>query len=180
MRHLPSSIQAAVLYHAIQVVESGDIEAINSLIDLGFSPEHLDKLRRLPTMEIARLIADDKPLVHITVDSTRIDKAFRALSQNKKDAELQDEFIRHGASASMMFQLFRMSRRQVTAQRTLLCVKSEDGRPCLPDEKGQHEIYRAWKRLKHPNIRERYRELHEVFPGVPLAVLYAVVGMDRP
>lgn len=177
---LPGSIQVVLLYHAIQVVESGDIEGINSLIDLGFSPEHLDKLRHLPTMEIARLIADGKPLVHITVDSIRIDKAFRALSQNKKDADLQDEFIRHGASASMMYQLFRTSRKQVTALRTLLCIRCDDGRPCLPNEKDQHEIYRAWKHLKHPNVRERYLKLHDAFPGFPLATLYAVVGMDKP
>ncbi len=179
MSHLPSSIQAAILYHAIQVVESGDLEAINNLIDLGFLPEQLDKLRHLPTMEVARLITDDKPLVHISVDSDRINKAFKAHSQGKKDAEMQDEFIRRGASASMMHQLFRMSRKQVSAQRALLGVKPEDGRPSLPSEKIQHNIYHTWKALKHSNIRQRYLELNEAFPNIPLAVLYAVVGMDQ-
>lgn len=179
MRSLPGSIQVAFLYHIIQIVESGDLAAISNLIDLGFSPENLDKLRHLPSMEIARLISDDKPFMHFTVDSIRIDKAFRGLSQNKKEAEMQDEFIRCGASASMMFQLFRMSRKQVSAQRALLCVKREDGRPSLPSEELQHKIYKVWKTLKHSNIRQRYLALHEEFPTTSLAVLYAVVGMDQ-
>jgi hypothetical protein len=179
MSHLPSSIQAAVIYHAIQVVESGDLDAINNLIELGFLPEQLDRLRHLPTMEVARLITDDKPLVHISVDASRVEKAFKALSQGKKDAEMQDEFIRRGASASMMHQLFRMSRKQVSAQRALLGVKPDDGRPSLPSEKLQHDIYRTWRALKHSNVRQRYLEVSEAFPNVPLAVLYAVVGMDQ-
>ena len=179
MSHIPSSIQAALLYHAIQVVESGDLEAINDLIDLGFEPAQLDKLRHLPTMEVARLIAHKQPLLRVSVDSDQINRAFKALSQGKKDAEMQDEFIRRGASASMMLQLFRMSRKQVSAQRALLGVTPEDGRPSLPPESVQHDIYRTWKAMKHSNIRQRYLDLSEVFPKIPLAVLYAVVGMDQ-
>lgn len=179
MSHLPISVQVAVIYHAVQTVESGNVDAINNLIEMGFSPANLDQIRHLPAMELARLIRDDHPLVRVTVDSSRLDKAVQALSQSKKDAEMQDEFIRRGASASMMYQLFRMSRKQVSAQRALLCVAREDGRPSLPPEEAQHEIYRAWHSLTHRNIRQRYLDMHDQFPNVSLAVLYAVVGMDK-
>lgn len=177
--NLPSNIQAIVIYQAVQIVETGDVAAINNLIEMGFSPENLDKLRHLPTMEVARMLSDDMPLVHVTVNSERIDQAFQAIATSKKDAEMQDEFIRRGASASMMHQLFRMSRKQVSAQRALLCVAQEDGRPRLPPDEMQHAVYRAWRKLKQIPIRQRYLNLHDSFPDVTLAVLYALVGMDR-
>lgn len=67
MNNLPVSIQSSVLHHIIERVESGDLDAINSLAATGFSPEQIDKLRRLPIAELVRLISEDNPLDYVSM-----------------------------------------------------------------------------------------------------------------
>ncbi|EKD99093.1 MAG: hypothetical protein ACD_23C00136G0001, partial [uncultured bacterium] len=76
--------------------------------------------------------------------------------------------------AGMMMDLFRIGLKELIHHRRVLGVNCKNGRPKLPDEATQIKIYKAWKSLKHPNIRQKYLDLHNQFPEVPIAVLYAI------
>lgn len=174
MNNLPASIQSAVIHHIIEQVESGDIDVIDSLSKTGFTPQQIDKLRHLQASEIVRLICKNKQLIKVMGDADNLDKALIANSNEQIDSAMQVEFVRRGASSLMMMQLFNLNSRQLSKLRTLLCIETKNGRPKLPDDDTQFKIYKAWKSLKHPNIRQKYLDLHDQFPEVPIAVLYAI------
>lgn len=172
---LPPNLQSAILHHFIERVESGDLDVIDSLADIGFTPQQIDRLRHLQVTEIVRLIKEDKPLIMVRGNSANLDKALKALSNDRAESALQVEFIRRGASAAMMIPLFRLTGRQVAKLRLTLGAKPTNGRPKLPDEETQIKVYEKWKALKSSNIRQRYLDLDNAFPEIPIAVLYAIV-----
>lgn len=176
---IPSSIQAAFVHFLIQRVESGDLAFIEQLTGFGFSAEQIDRLRALPSCELVRLFREDRPLIDIRGNGQNLEKAFKALKSDRSEGEQQAEFIRRGASASMMHQLFRLSRNQLATFRTLIGVSSNKGRIKLPDETTQLDIIDNWHALRtHSNVRQRYLALQDRFPAIPLSTLYAIISKD--
>lgn len=180
MKSVPVPIQAAIIHHLIRQTEEGNLTFISSMVDMGFTPEQIDKLRSLTASEMARLFREDRPIIHIKGDGIGLEKALKSLSSDQSEYQQQAEFIRRGASASMMFHLFRLNRNQVTKIRLLLGLSAEKkGRPALPAESVQNRIFEAWKAVsQHSNMRVRYLKLHDQFTEIPISTLYAVISTD--
>ncbi|MFA7238853.1 MAG: STY4526/YPO1902 family pathogenicity island replication protein [Sulfuricellaceae bacterium] len=167
---LPTNIQVTVLFHFLAKIES---EGLRGLANSGFRREQIDTLRYLSTSDFIQLVNENRPLVHAWGDAANLDFALKRLSSNRAETELQTEFIRRGASAAMMYQLFRVSPKFVALQRSLLCLDVKQGRPKSPDEETQSTIYAAWKSLSNPSVRQRYLDLDDMFPDIPFSVLFA-------
>ena len=167
---LPPDVQTAILFFVVHVSET-------KFFDCGLCADQLARLSRLTAVEadsLGHLVRESAPLLQVAVDPTNLGAVLDRIEAQRDEKNMRDEFIRRGASATMMMDLFRMSLKELIARRRVLGVEAKNGRPKLPSEADQIKIYHTWKSLGHPDVRRRYIDLHDRFPDVPLAVLWAV------
>lgn len=172
---LPPDIQTTILFFLAR--SAGLCAPDCRRLVLGLRPDQLERLGRVTASEVDffdGLVMDHKPLLHVVCDLDHLDSALQRLEARRAENTARDEFIRRGAPAGMMMDLFRIGLQELIHHRRALGVNCKNGRPKLPDEATQIKIYHTWKSLGHPDVRRRYIDLHDRFPEVALGVLWAV------
>lgn len=172
---LPPKAQTAILFFLVRV--AGLFSSGCCRLEVGLRPDQLERLDRVTAPEIEffdGLVTDQKPLLYVAFDLGHLDAALQRLEARRAENTIRDEFIRRGAPAGMMMDVFRVGLKELIRHRKALGVQCKSGRPKLPDDETQIKVYTTWKALKHPNIRLRYLDLHDAFPDIQIAVLYAI------
>ena len=141
----------------------------------GLAGEMLDSLRRLSAADLNRLASMRSVKIGVAVDGDALQAGLRIVSLVNEANALQTYFIRHGASTTLMAKLFKVRRKLTLRLRRELGVRRPSGRVSLPDHATRERIYLAWRAIGEPAPRERYYQLHQAFPHLPIAVLEVVI-----
>ena len=137
----------------------------------------IERLKRLSLVELARVAASGSLQLVVRLDAERAGWSVRVAARAQEERALLEYFVRHGASRALLRELFGASRRRVAGIRRTGRLRSTQGRPRLPSRGEREAIEARWEHLavSTPDLRTRYRELHQAFPHHTLAALAAVV-----
>ena len=137
----------------------------------------LERLKQLSLVELERAAATASLELIVRLDADRVAWSAHAAARGQEEQALLKYFVRHGATRSLLRELFGVSRQRVTEIRRAQRLRSAQGRPKLPPRKVRDAIEAAWTRLARAfkDTRSRLYELHREFPQYSFATLDAVV-----
>lgn len=145
-------------------------------------PDLLDAVNRMTVTDLMNVAARlaNRGGVAIHANEHQLRQSLIAIQNRKAQDETIADFVRAGASSSMMLEIFRLSRGEVIMLRKELKVTVSKGRPQLPPEDVIPAIWRAWETIeKSLTKKDRYLALHKLFPTVPMASLYTTLAEGR-
>ena len=137
----------------------------------------LERLKRLSLVELKRAAAAGSLELIVRLDADRVAWSAQAAARGQEEQALLKYFVRHGATRTLLRELFGASRQRVAEVRQAQRIRSAQGRPKLPARKVREAIEAAWARLARAttDTRARFHELHREFPQYSFAALDAVV-----
>lgn len=166
-------LRVMLLSHIAAGLKCSDPEALRAV---GIDNHQLCRLQELRIVDLHRLARMRTPLLGVTVDTEALRMGLRALSVSRELKDIEDYFIRNGASWRLMKSLFSMRHKLTLALRREYGVHRGDGRQRLPNMAERERIWRAWEALGPLHLRDRYLKLHGSFPNLPIEALEIVVA----
>ncbi len=133
------------------------------------------QLRALSLQDLHRLAALRPAVASVVVDTDALRRGLSALTDSNRLGLLREEFIRKGASAALMRELFKLDDKATRRLRRQFRLKVRRGRPLLPAPSARNAIQAYWYGLEDADPRERYLALWRKFPEWSLDTLHAVV-----
>ena len=147
----------------------------------GLTEEQFAELRALSTDDLVRLSEMQEPRVAVQIDAGSFEHGLRQVGYISKRSRQIEHFIRHGATSSMLTKLFKISSSDVTLKRRLFSGTHEKlRRPAMPSPAVREAIQKRWWEIRRgkegdPVRPEEYEALHEDWPALTYATLWAVV-----
>ena len=173
------TIQRLLLEHVIETIETED--GFDALLKQGCSAEFLDLLRRRPARDLITVANTLKSSIRYSISTKEVVSQLQHLDRVRRDDQLREYFVLHGASRTLLNEYFRMSGDEVRRMRELLLPAgvAQCGRTPLPPPKVRDEIHLAWSAInkQHPDDsqRERMYRLHQQFPSMTIDTLNETV-----
>ena len=142
----------------------------------GLTEDKIERLRTLTAGELRALAAHRALPIRVVVDGKQLAETLSVVTRARREHELEDYFVRHGAPSRLMQRLFTMSRQTTHRRRGELGARLPPGRYRLPDKRARERICIEWHRLAAEPVRDRYYRLHQLFPQFSLSALDATVN----
>lgn len=167
------ALRLLALQELIDALHTGRWE---ELIDAGFKPETLDRLRRTPLEDAVFLAARDELHVLFEIDCDSLERTLNRIERQRADEAIKEYFIRHGATPTLIQRLFKLDRGTLERLRRLLGAHAR-GRTPMPKPEERDAIHAKWREFQdgEQDLRTRYYRLHEAFPHHAIRVLEAVL-----
>ncbi|MGJ8518333.1 DUF2857 domain-containing protein [Carnimonas bestiolae] len=137
-------INYALFSQVLKHINEGDLRRARSL---GFSDEELQRLRQLSAWDINMLIHEFPNVARFEIDHVVLETSIRRLARNQTDDALISRCIKQGASVSMLSRFFGLTLNDIATRRTLLGLRSTQGRPPMPDEESEHAAWYRWQTI---------------------------------
>jgi hypothetical protein len=169
-------LRLLVLAHLIR-----ELKASGKDLPGGLTGQQITELQALTSTELVKLSEMADPRVAIQIDAGSLEHGLRQVDYLGKRSRQLEYFIRHGATSNMLTKLFRISSADVTLKRRLFHgTASSLRRPSMPPHPVRELIQERWFEIRkgkqsEPERAEDYEELHQHFPLLTFATLYAVV-----
>lgn len=157
LREESSRAISSILITALEACRQGDVELVEGL---GFSLETMQKLDTLKADQIANIsgnyMRDQSVMELFQFNTQKMAKIIEIASEETKQFEMVDEYLRRGACKKMMNELFGMRSTQVANRKRFLSIPTVKGRITVTTLDEQREIYNSWlASIKTPDYRER-------------------------
>jgi Protein of unknown function (DUF2857) len=171
-------LRLLVLAHLIRQLQE---EGKQAPAPEGFTEQQIAELQALSSAELVQLAEMTEPRVAIQIDAGSLEHGLRQVDYLNKRSRQLEHFIRHGATSNMLTKLFRISSADVTLKRRLLAGTSPLlRRPAMPPHAMREQIQQRWFQIRkgkerEPVRAEDYQSLHEDYPRLTYATLWAVV-----
>lgn len=162
----------ALLQHLVDQADLGEnLEQLLSVV----SPATLEQLKRTPMVELLRLAEQRPAFISVFVDESQLSLARHRLQHILHRKEETLWFIRRGAPAAAMLELFGIPDREYRQLKRMTTSASRRGRVRRLDAAVAEQVIRFWRstRNQSDDLGARFRLLAEQFPDVPLASLWA-------
>ncbi|MBK6742549.1 MAG: DUF2857 family protein [Hydrogenophilales bacterium] len=162
----------ALLQHVADRADQGqDLDILLSQL----SPSTLDALRRLPITDLLRLAQQRPPFCSVVFDEPMLKLAMHRLQIISQQQEQTLWFMRRGAPAAMMLELFGLHDLAYRRLRAVVKLDTRRGRTPKLDTQTYNEVIRQWQRTRGlgNDMAARFRILAERFPEAPIAALWA-------
>lgn len=162
----------SLLQHLADRADRG--EAMDDLL-AQLSASTLDILRRAPTGDLIRLSGQRPPFCSVVIDEPMLRLAIKRLEQIGRRQEQIHWFMRRGAPAAMMLELFGLNELAFRRLRASVNPGTRRGRTARLDARTEQEVLRQWQRTRDlgGDMAARCRILAEAFPELPIAALWA-------
>ena len=163
-----------VLEHLLSCMETD----VHHLLTHGITPEALEAMKNRPARDLMRVAAMPQLEVKVQINSSALLACFQRLDSMKRQQELKEYFVQHGATPDMLASLFKIPPAEVRAMRAALCKQSfTAGRPSMPDMERRAEIQDRWVEItkQEQDIREQFYLLHQQYSSFPLSSLWATI-----
>jgi hypothetical protein len=166
-----------ILEELVERMDAGHLDAL--LLD-GADPDVLDLLRHRPARDFIHAAKLEQLEIVGSFDGAKVLRCFARLDMIKRDIELQEYFVRHGASAELAGDLFKMSMDEFRRMRSLLAPEmAVPGRVKLPPPSVRERIHEDWARLNKqvpaPSRRECLYQLHQMHGDWSIHSLWATL-----
>jgi hypothetical protein len=157
LREESSRAISSILITALEACRQGDVELVEGL---GLSLETMQKLDTLKADQIANIsgnyMRDQSVMDLFQFNKEKMAKIIEIASEETKQFEMVDEYLRRGACKKMMNELFGMRSTQVANRKRFLSIPTVKGRITVTTLDEQREIYNFWlASIKTPDYRER-------------------------
>ena len=170
------------LTRLIAVLEEFDQEQIHELRNAGFTPDLVDRMRKLSLSDAWHVTRRNCGL-SVSLDTGRFEGELNRLHMVKQEQTLLELFVRNGATAAMLSRLFNETPTRVRQLRALLGPPRNDGRPKIPEEGVRELITADWRVIcaaipssQPGHERHRFKALLDRWPTHMLCALDAVVN----
>lgn len=177
------SLRVALLTHLIEQLKRGDLAP---LLEKGACPKSMDRLLAMSIGDLLMMVETGYPDIHFSIDANGFDLGILTLDRQKEEADDLTYFFRHGASQSVIDQMFpNTSACMIQSYRKLLKPYRKAGRATLPDAQSRDRIHQCWAALpaEYPqasSMRAKLRLMHETLNTYSIDVLYATVNEFNP
>jgi hypothetical protein len=157
LREESSRAISSILITALEACRQGDVELVEGL---GLSLETMQKLDTLKADQIANIsgnyMRDQSVMELFQFNTQKMAKIIEIASEETKQFEMVDGYLRRGACKKMMNELFGMRSTQVANRKRFLSIPTVKGRITVTTLDEQREIYNSWlASIKTPDYRER-------------------------
>jgi len=157
LREESSRAISSILITALEACRQGDVELVEGL---GLSLETMQKLDTLKADQIANIsgnyMRDQSVMDLFQFNTEKMAKIIEIASEETKQFEMVDEYLRRGACKKTMNELFGMRSTQVANRKRFLSIPTVKGRITVTTLDEQREIYNSWlASIKTPDYRER-------------------------
>jgi hypothetical protein len=172
------ALKLAILAHMIEKIDGGGLD---ELLAAGVSPAFIDDLRRRQARDVGHAARQAICRVEVIVDTAQVQQCFDRIDQTRRDEQIKEYFIRHGASSTLLRNLFKLSKSAVNELRQALGLEQETpvGRPRLPEEAVRDQIHVVWQQIRtakpHASTREQFHQLHQRLNEHHPNVLWAAI-----
>jgi hypothetical protein len=137
------SLNYAILTDALHALKEGDIRHCEAL---GFTFGEMNTLNQLSLDELFIISRASVQFIAVTV---RHDALCQILAMTRKEVHRQQQMnraIRLGGSIALLSQYFGLTSNETCLRRRLLGVNVPQGRPPIPDEETDAEIWQLWQK----------------------------------
>lgn len=172
------TLKRMLLEHLIEQLEQGELE---NLVMKGCDPELLALLRHRAALDIVHAARMDTMRMEVVFNNQEVIGSFTRVDAIKRDAELKEYLIAHGASNELLMQLFRIDKREAIRLRGLLLPGAAGftGRPPMPPPSARPDIHNTWAKLCREHSDEslpwRIRRLHMAHPQWLIHALWSTL-----
>lgn len=161
-----------------QIVASMDAGGIDDLLKAGFSAEFLDSMRHRPARDLIKVSEVPAIEFRVSLHEQGITEYLQRLDLMRRDAEMCEYFVRHGAAVQTVSMLFHISADDVRNLRAQLLPPELVGRRNrMPPPDVRDQIHARWAELERieESRRERLYLLHQSFPDCRIDALCRTV-----
>ena len=169
-----NNVRTTFLCHVLATVRNNDV---NSLLNLGLSPDIIDQLLVSPSADLLDLAHAD--FLDIRVDTDQLRRALDRLRQSHTDETLQAELLRQGTPRSLMRKYYGMSQADIARLRADLGVSAPGGRTPKPPDHVIQQIQTLWTEYGDDPLPERYLTVCRALEGdITIAQIHHVVANE--
>lgn len=172
-----SQYVASILQHIADRADVADLDHLETQL----SPFTLNLLRQIPLSDLLRLaeqrpafcsVCIDEPMLHLAINR------LRALHSQQEEAMW---FIRRGAPAAAMLELFGINETEYRRLRSVAGPETRRGRTPKLDSQQAGEVRRSWNRTRgSDDLVLRFHQLAENHPNIHVATLWAAIKEMAP
>lgn len=172
------ALKQAILAHMIEKIDSGRLD---ELLAAGVHPSFLDDLRHRQARDVGHAARQAICRVEVCIDPKQVKTCFDRIDQNRRDEQIKEHLVRHGASSTLLRILFKLSKATVNELRQTLGLEQDTlaGRPRMPEESVRDQIHGVWHQIQkstpHASLREQFFQLHQQFSVLHPNVVWAAV-----
>lgn len=124
---------------------------INSLIEMGFTLEQLQRMKELSYAQIAHIADSKVPLISVHINTQMFDTLLARAQEHEDRLQLIDKSISLGASIEVLSKYFGLSTADISCSRKLKELSISKGRLRKPDENEKKIIWEQWLSRKSDN-----------------------------
>lgn len=144
------SLNYAVLTDALYALKDGNIRHCEAL---GFT---FDEMNALNQLTLDELFIISRTSVQFMVVTVHHDAFQQILALSRQEIHRQQQMrraIRLGASIALLSQYFGLTSNEICLRRRLLGITAPQGRPPIPDDETDAEIWRRWQKNRVENLQ---------------------------
>lgn len=174
------ALAAAALHEVIRLMDN--TEGLDLLLTAGVKPEFLDAMRNLPSRDV-QAVAEHMEKLFIVLDADWIVGDLARQAEKRRSEWLYEYFIKHGASPSMIAQMWSTAIGTVKTMRQLINDQAPRRAGRVPLPKGPAErqaIHEKWAEVQRIYADEPKRMqiyyLHQAFEGYSIEALDGVLN----
>lgn len=182
-RKIPVDIQSndqlnfLLLTEIVRLIETE--QGLDQLLTMGCDAELIDQLRHRSTRDLIDVASRMRGL-SISFSPRELLQQLGGVDRQRRDDELCEYFVIHGASRQLLKKLFKRSEDEIRRLRDFLIGQSSSGRTGMPkDLNVRDEIHKAWHSIttnpQEESLRNWLYELHKQFPNFTIDTLYSTV-----
>ncbi|MBK6744843.1 MAG: DUF2857 family protein [Hydrogenophilales bacterium] len=133
-------------------------------------------MRQASVTDLSRLAEQRPAFISVCIDEQMMHLAMNRCQLVARREEDALWFIKRGAPAAAMLELFGMYELEYRRLRQAASVETKRGRSPKLDNQTHHEVIRYWHRNQgHPDHISRFKALSEAFPDASFAALWSAI-----
>ncbi len=148
MVSVSNNINLAILNMVHNFINEGKI---HSLIEMGFTIEHLKQMKELSYSQVTYIANSPVLLIQVTIDTKLFDVVLARAKEFEERSHIIDKAYSLGASIEILNKYFGLSTSDISCSRKLKDLTVSKGRFRKPDEAEKIVIWEQWKLKKNEN-----------------------------
>lgn len=144
------SLNHAVLTEALYALKEGDFRHCKTL---GFTFDEMNSLNQLTLDQLFIISRASEQFISVTIHHDAFQQILALSRQEIQRQQQMNRAIRLGASITLLSQYFGLTSNEICFRRRLLGIVVPMGRPPVPNEETDAEIWRRWQKHRVENLQ---------------------------